>query len=153
VFEAMECLGGAGYVEESGLPRLYREAPVNSIWEGSGNVQCLDVLRALSREPETMEALFDELRGAAGASALFDAHVARLEHALGRVEDQERRARKLIEDVAVAIAASVLLRHGPGVTADAYVATRLGGNRGSEYGALDTEVDAAALLQRALPEA
>jgi putative acyl-CoA dehydrogenase len=149
-FEAMECLGGAGYVEESGLPRLYREAPVNSIWEGSGNVQCLDVLRALSREPAVAEALFAELRGVRGESALYDAHVARLESELSRPEHVERRARRLVEDAALAIAASVLMRHAPAAVADAFVATRLG-ERGLEYGARGDAIDADVLLGRALP--
>jgi putative acyl-CoA dehydrogenase len=151
-FEAMECLGGAGYVEESGLPRLYREAPVNSIWEGSGNVQCLDVLRALGREPAVRDALFAELRAATGQSRIYDAHVARLEGELAKLEHIERRARKLVEDAALAIAASVLLRHAPGSLGEAFVATRLGGERGSEYGSCAVELDVPLLLGRALPE-
>lgn len=152
IFEAMECLGGAGYVEESVLPRLYREAPVNSIWEGSGNVQCLDVLRALRREPELAEVLRAELADVAGESRYLDAVRAQLERALSGGSDGEGNARWLVERLALALSGSLLVRHAPTFVADAYCASRLGEDPSLGYGALSSDVDVAALLQRALPE-
>ncbi len=149
--EAMECLGGAGYVEESGMPRIYRETPVNSIWEGSGNVQCLDVLRALGRESDAHDALFAELTRAEGVHPRYDEHLARLRVALSRRDELETSARKLVEDLALALAAGVLLRNGPSHVAEAFVATRLGEARGFEYGAFTADVAAKALLERVLP--
>ena len=149
VAEALECLGGNGYVEESPLPRLYRESPVNSIWEGSGNVICLDVLRALAREPESVEALRAELRAAAGADRRLDAAVAALESDLGR-DDLEPRARSLVERAALCLAGSLLVRHVPAEVADAFCAARLGGD-GRAYGTLPAGVDAAAIVERHRP--
>src|SRR6185295_11152352 len=103
VNEAQECLGGAGYVEESILPRLYRQAPLNSIWEGSGNIQCLDVLRALKREPETRDALFAEFDAVKSVNSRLDAHVARLRSELKNTEDIELRSRSLVEIMAVGL--------------------------------------------------
>ena len=110
IAEAMECLGGNGYVEESILPRLYREAPVNAIWEGSGNVICLDVLRAIVREPECVPALLDELRLARGADRRLDAWTAKLERELADPADAELRARRMVERIALALQASLLVR-------------------------------------------
>lgn len=155
LFECMECLGGAGYVEESILPRLYREAPVNSIWEGSGNVQCIDVLRALSREPAALEALSIEIRS--GITSEHDAlarSVRAIEDSLRSPEKQaqlERKARHVVEQLALALSASLLARSAPSYVADAYAATRLLGQKGSEYGSLDVELDAPRILERALP--
>ncbi len=155
LFEAMECLGGGGYVEESALPRLYREAPVNSIWEGSGNVQCLDVLRALSREPECFEALALEIRR--GLCGEVDETHAALRAITQSLTDPaelpllERRARYIVERLATALCGSLLVRHAPSFVADAYVATRLAGGRGSEYGSLGVDLDATRILERALP--
>ncbi|HMJ14491.1 MAG TPA: isovaleryl-CoA dehydrogenase [Polyangiaceae bacterium] len=151
-FEAMECLGGAGYVEESVLPRIYREGPVNSIWEGSGNVQCLDVLRALEKQSRSLDALLLELGQARGANRHLDAHVDRLKGAFSDPSGFEANARKLAEDVALGLSASVLVRHAPPAVADAYCATRLGGQRGFEYGTIPAAVDARALVARTLPE-
>lgn len=150
-FEAMECLGGAGYVEETVLPRIYREAPVNSIWEGSGNVQCLDVLRVLEKQPSAIDALFLELAQARGQNRHLDAHVERLKSAFFERGTLEASARRLVEDVALALSASVLLRHAPASVSDAFCATRLGRERGFEYGTLPPAVDARALVERALP--
>jgi len=151
VNEAQECLGGAGYVEESILPRLYRQAPLNSIWEGSGNIQCLDVLRALSREPATREALFGELLAAKGAHPALDREVAALQKSLGNVADLEPRARMLVERMALALQASLLLRAGPGEVAEAFCASRLDGAHGYSFGTLAAGAPLKALIDRALP--
>ncbi len=122
VAEALECLGGNGYVEESGLPRLYREAPLNSIWEGSGNVTALDVLRAVTREPESVEAVNAELDAAAGADTWFDRAVRELRSELRSREP--RRARRLAELLALCLQGSLLLRHAPTDVAAAFVGSR-----------------------------
>jgi putative acyl-CoA dehydrogenase len=145
--EAMECHGGNGYVEEHSLARLYREAPLNSIWEGSGNVICLDVLRALAKTPESGAVLLDELRRAGGGDARLDAFIETLAGDLAR-PPEEARARALVERMAVALAASLLVRHAPAAVADAYCAARLG-DRGGAYGTLPVGIDAAAIVERA----
>ena len=151
VCEAMECLGGSGYVEESIMPRLYREAPVNSIWEGSGNVQCLDVLRTLHKEPKTLDAVFTELDAARGRDRRFDVHLERLKHAARDLQESEAGARRWIEDLALSLSASLLLRHAPGLVADAYCASRLADERHLECGTLPESVRLRALVERALP--
>ena len=147
--EALECLGGNGYVEESGMPRHYREAPLLSIWEGSGNVNALDVLRALRREPETAEALFGELALAQGADARLDTAVARLKDLLTTAS--ETGARRLVEHMALTLQASLLVRHAPAAVADAFCASRLGGDWGHAFGTLPDATDLDAVLARALP--
>ncbi|MGI5373535.1 acyl-CoA dehydrogenase family protein [Streptomyces sp. CA-251387] len=147
--EALECLGGNGYVEESGMPRHYREAPLLSIWEGSGNVNALDVLRALSRGPATAEALFAELALAQGADARLDASVTRLKALL--TNGSEAGARRLVELMALTLQASLLVRHAPAAVADAFCATRLGGDWGYAFGTLPDGADVDAILGRALP--
>ncbi|MEV5311860.1 acyl-CoA dehydrogenase family protein [Streptomyces sp. NPDC052610] len=147
--EALECLGGNGYVEESGMPRHYREAPLLSIWEGSGNVNALDVLRALGREPAVAEALFDELDLARGADARLDAAVTRLKD--GLAEASPVGARRLVEHMALALQASLLVRFAPPAVADAFCATRLGGDWGHSFGTLPDSADLDAILERALP--
>ncbi len=142
--EALECLGGNGYVEESGLPRVYRQQPLQSIWEGSGNVVCLDVLRALRREPESLAALLDEI-GLAGDPEL----VAVAERVAAGAE--ENRARLAVERIALALQASLLVRHAPSPVADAFRAARLGSEGGYAYGALPEGVDAAAIIDRNRP--
>jgi putative acyl-CoA dehydrogenase len=151
IYEAMECLGGAGYVEESPLPRLYREAPVNAIWEGSGNVICLDVLRAMVREPACVPALLDEIRAAGGGDARLDARLAELESALARPEDAEARARHIVERMALLLQGALLVRHAPPAVADAFCASRLGEDRGLAFGTLPPGAEAAALVERAAP--
>jgi putative acyl-CoA dehydrogenase len=151
VAEALECLGGNGYVEESGLPRLFRESPLNSIWEGSGNVNCLDVLRALDREPESLEAFRSELHLAHGADARLDAALATLDSELSVADDRELRARRLVERMALCLQASLLVRYGPTEVADAFCATRLGGDGGRAYGTLPRAVDAASIIERHRP--
>jgi putative acyl-CoA dehydrogenase len=147
--EALECLGGNGYVEESGMPRLYREAPLVSIWEGSGNVAALDTLRAMGREPETIEAFFAELELAAGTDARFDDAVAMLRKQLSDLDDIQFRARRIVEQMAMTLQAALLLRHGDPAVTDAFVASRLGGDWGTAYGTLPSGVDTGAILDRA----
>ncbi len=148
--EAAECMGGAGYVEDTILPRLYREAPVNSTWEGSGNVQCLDVLRALSKEPGVLDALFTELGDGHGDTRL-QAHIGQLKHAFADKDDIQYRARQLTEDVAIALQAKLLLEAGNATVSDAFIASRLG-QGGRVYGTLPRGIDAAALLARSTPQ-
>lgn len=148
VNEAQECLGGIGYVEENILPRLYRQAPLNSIWEGSGNVQCLDVLRALAREPECRDALLDELRAVRGEHADFDAHLSRLQQSFAHTEDLEARSRRLVEDTALALQAAELLRAGEPAVADAFCRSRLGGQHGYTFGTLPADATLKMLMER-----
>ncbi len=150
IAEASECLGGAGYVEETILPRLYREAPVNSIWEGSGNVQCLDVLRALSKEPGVLEVLFAEL-GDGHGDARLKAHIQRLQRAFADTEDIQYRARQLTEDVAVGLQAKLLLEAGNAAVSDAFIASRVEVH-GRVYGTLPRGLDIDALLARSAPQ-
>ncbi len=149
IAEASECLGGAGYVEDTIMPRLYREAPVNSIWEGSGNVQCLDVLRALSKEPCVVEVLFAELGDGHGDARLKN-HIDRLQRAFTDREDIQYRARQLTEDVALALQARLLLEAGNEAVSDAFIASRLEGN-GRVFGTLPRGLDISALLARGAP--
>ena len=151
VAEALECLGGNGYVEESMLPRLFRESPLNSIWEGSGNVICLDVLRAMGRSPESVEAFFAEVGLAGGADPRFDAFVERLRADLGDFAAIERCARRLVEHMALALQGSLLLRHAPAAVAEAFCASRLAGDRGLAFGTLPSGVDCEAIVERARP--
>jgi len=151
VAEALECLGGNGYVEESILPRIYREAPVNSVWEGSGNVICLDVLRALHRDESLIPALLDELRQARGGDRRYDRFLDQVETELADRDDVEVRARRLVEKLALALQGSVLVRQAPAAVADAFCATRLGGETGREYGTLSPRTDFQGILERALP--
>jgi putative acyl-CoA dehydrogenase len=151
VAEALECLGGNGYVEESVLPRLFRESPLNSIWEGAGNVNALDVLRAASREPETVEALLDEIRLAAGADPRLDEATRAFESELRNPDELEFRARRIVELAALCLQASLLVRHAPPEVADAFCATRLGGEGGRAYGTLPAGVDAGAIVERHTP--
>ena len=143
VNEALECLGGNGYVEECVMPRLYREAPLNSIWEGSGNVICLDILRAMGKEPESLEALRSEIGLARGGHAAFDAFAGRLK------QPEEAQARRSAEDWALALQASLLIRHAPGFVSDAFCESRLGAHWGHAFGSLPGGVDARSILERA----
>ena len=152
-FEALECLGGNGYVEESGMPRLYREMPLSSIWEGSGNVMALDVLRALEREPHTLHAYFDEVREAAGADARLDAFTETLRAEFTDLEAIETRARRIVERMALALQGSLLVRHAPAAVADAFCASRLAGDAGLQYGTLPAGTDTDAIVARHTPPA
>ncbi|MBS7664048.1 acyl-CoA dehydrogenase family protein [Pseudomonas lalucatii] len=147
--EAAECMGGAGYVEDSILPRLYREAPVNSTWEGSGNVQCLDVLRALAKEPGVLDALFTEL-GDGHGDARLKAQIRRLQADFADKADIQYRARQLTEGVALALQAKLLLEAGNAAVSDAFIASRLGAD-GRVYGTLPRGLDVQALLARSAP--
>jgi putative acyl-CoA dehydrogenase len=148
--EAAECMGGAGYVEDSILPRLYREAPVNSTWEGSGNVQCLDVLRALSKEPGVLEALFVELGNGHGSPQLAQ-HIEQLKSAFMDTQDIQYRARQLTEDIAVALQAKLLLEAGNAAVSDGFIASRLGESSGRVYGTLPRGVNVEAIVARSTP--
>ena len=149
--EAAECMGGAGYVEDSILPRLYREAPVNSTWEGSGNVQCLDVLRALSKEPGVLEVLFVELGDGHGHKQLAR-HIEQLKAAFMDTQDIQYRARQLTEDIALALQAKLLLEAGNAAVSDGFIASRLGESSGRVYGTLPRGVDVEAIVARSTPQ-
>jgi putative acyl-CoA dehydrogenase len=153
VNEAQECLGGNGYVEDSSLPRLYRQAPLNSIWEGSGNIQCLDVLRALAKEPASADAYFAELESVRGGNELMDEEIGALKSmVLGRQRDMESRARMLVERMALALEASCLIRGGNVAIADAFCESRLGGAHGTAFGTLSGDAPFDVLIERALPD-
>ncbi|WP_410646764.1 acyl-CoA dehydrogenase family protein [Amycolatopsis sp. cmx-4-54] len=147
--EALECLGGNGYVEESGMPRLYREAPLMSIWEGSGNVAALDALRAMAKQPESVAAYFAEVEQASGADTRLDDAVGRLRKELSDLSDIEYRARRLVESMALVLQGSLLVRHGTPAVADAFCASRLGGDWGVAFGTLPSGVDTRAIIARA----
>lgn len=151
VAEAMEVHGGNGYVEESNLPRLYREAPLNSIWEGSGNVICLDVLRAVAREPDTLPSLVTELELGRGNDPRFDAYLDGLLSDLERRDDLEVRARRIVERLALALQASLLVRHAPDFVADAFCASRLDNQGGRAFGTLPANAPLAELMARITP--
>jgi putative acyl-CoA dehydrogenase len=148
--EALECLGGNGYIEDSGMPRLYREAPLMGIWEGSGNVSALDTLRAMATRPESVEVLFDELGPSAGQDQRLGAHVDRLKAQLGDFDDAQYRARQVAEDICLALQGSLLVRHGHPAVTEAFLATRLGGAWGGAFGTLPAGLDLAPILERAL---
>jgi len=149
--EALECLGGNGYVEESGLPRLYREAPLNGIWEGSGNVICLDVLRAMSHGPEVVEAFLAELAPARAAEPRLDAFVKQIERDLRDRDGLEARARSIVERLAIALAGAILVRHGEPAVAEAYVTSRLAGEHGVAFGTLPRGTAFKSIIERATP--
>ncbi|WP_084327466.1 isovaleryl-CoA dehydrogenase [Salinarimonas rosea] len=148
VAECLECLGGGGYVEESDLPRLYREAPLNGIWEGSGNVIALDVLRTLARAPDAMAALETELAAATGADRRLDAAIRALPGELRAAADDEGAARRTCERIALTLQGALLVRHAPPATADAFCAARLAGDGGRAYGTLPGATDIAAVAAR-----
>ncbi|WP_329029570.1 MULTISPECIES: acyl-CoA dehydrogenase family protein [unclassified Streptomyces] len=151
VGEALECLGGNGYVEESGMPRLLREAPLNSIWEGSGNVQALDVLRVLQREPLALNAFLREVGLARGADHRLDAAIKDLLTELADLAGIEARARRVVERVALVLQGSLLVRWAPAGVADAFCASRLGGDGGAAFGTLPHTLDLASVVARARP--
>jgi putative acyl-CoA dehydrogenase len=149
--EALECLGGNGYVEDSGMPRLYREAPLNSIWEGSGNVIALDTLRAMAKQPESVAAFLGEVSLAHGADARLDAAVKRLEKALGEAQGAEldtlqAEARRIASLMAVCLQGSLLVRHASTAVADAFCATRLEGDWSGVFGTLPSSVDQLSII-------
>jgi putative acyl-CoA dehydrogenase len=157
VAEALECLGGNGYVEESVMPRIYREVPLQSLWEGSGNVQALDMLRALLKAPQSVDVVFDEIDQARGADRRFDEAVRALRDALTDEEGVEFRARACAEQLACTLQAALLIRHAPAVIADTYCATRLPRGDGMPprhlgFGTLPRGYDVATIIARAMPE-
>jgi putative acyl-CoA dehydrogenase len=152
VVEALECLGGNGYVEESGLPRLYRESPLLSIWEGSGNVQALDVLRAMVKSPESVDAFFAEVEAGSGADARLDEFAAATKAEFGDLDAMESRARRVVGRMARALQGSLLVRFGDEATADAFCATRLGGDWGEAFGTLPPTAGIDRILERHTPE-
>jgi putative acyl-CoA dehydrogenase len=152
-YEAMECIGGSGVMEDSPFPRLFRESPVNAIWEGSGNVQCLDVLRAMHKSPEVVDAFFREVARAKGANALLDRWVAALQDALRDPADLEYRARGVVDRMALAIQAALLVQHAPAFVSDAFCASRLADGGHRNYGTLPSGADCASIIERATPRA
>jgi putative acyl-CoA dehydrogenase len=150
--EALECLGGNGYIEDSDLPRLYRELPLLSIWEGSGNVAALDALRAIAREPHTLDAFFGELELASGADARFDEAVARLKKEFTSFDDIETRARRIVEQMALVFQGAQLVRHAPAAVSDAFCASRLDRDWGGAFGTLPPGLDLDPIVERALVE-
>jgi putative acyl-CoA dehydrogenase len=151
--EALECLGGNGYVEESGMPRLLRDSPLNSIWEGSGNVAALDVLRAMAREPDGLPALLGEVELAQGANHHLDAHVVKVKDAVAELAadgDPQWAARRIVEGLGLALQGSLLVRHAPAAVSDAFCAARLGGESGRAFGTLPAGVDSDAITERVL---
>ena len=149
--EALECLGGVGYVEETDLPRLFRQSPLNGVWEGSGNVICLDVLRAIARAPEALDAYWDEVGLGLGTDARLDAAAERLRGELADLEHLEHRARSLVEQLALVFQGSLLVQHAPSAVADAFCASRFEGS-GRAFGELPTGLDLRSIIDRARPE-
>jgi putative acyl-CoA dehydrogenase len=152
-YEALECLGGNGYTESFPLARRYREQPVMAIWEGSGNVIALDVLRALTRDADSGDAFAAELESTSGASAVLDAHVGRTLGSLRALagsdaQQAQSQARRLTESLALALQSSLMLRHAPAPAAEAFIAARLGDERGAQYGVLPGGTDAAGIVER-----
>ena len=149
--ESLECLGGNGFVEESGLPRLFRQSPLNGVWEGSGNVICLDVLRAMAKSPESVEAFVAEVESSQGADTRLDHAVARLRKELADHDDLETRARRVVEAMALVFQGSLLVRHGDPAVADAFCASRLDGDSGRAFGTLPAGTDVRRIVRRHQP--
>jgi putative acyl-CoA dehydrogenase len=150
--EAMECIGGSGVMEECIMPRLFRESPINAIWEGSGNVQCLDVLRAMRRTPGAVETFLEEVDAARGGDARLDRFLDATAAELRDEEGIEYRARRVVERMALAIQGALLVRFGAAAVADAFCASRLAGDAsGHLHGELPPGIDCGAILERAMP--
>ncbi|MBF6435319.1 acyl-CoA dehydrogenase family protein [Nocardia cyriacigeorgica] len=150
--EALECLGGNGYVEDSRMPRLYREAPLMSVWEGSGNVAALDTLRAMAKQPAALGAFLDEVKLAAGADAELDGAIARLESQFTDFDTAQHRARRIVGDMALVLQGSLLVRFGHPAVADGFTRTRLGRDRGDVFGTLPVGLDTGAIIDRLTPK-
>jgi putative acyl-CoA dehydrogenase len=148
-YEAMECIGGSAVMENSMMPRLYREAPINTIWEGSGNVQCLDVLRAVRKEPESLQAILDEIGQAKGAHPLLDSAIKQLPDMFQDTDTMEYRARRITEKLALGLQASILVQNGNALISDSFIQARLGDGSGHVYGMLPTGIDCKAIIERA----
>jgi len=152
VYEAMECIGGSGVMEDCIMPRLFRESPINTIWEGSGNVQCLDMIRAMNRNPESLDAFMNEVHKAEGKHPLMAQALGDLQAELSDKSNMEYRSRNIVEKMALTIQASTLLQHGNAEVADAYCKARLDtSNQGWVYGTLPKGIDCASLIERAKP--
>lgn len=154
--EALECLGGNGYVEESRMPRLYREAPLLSIWEGSGNVAALDALRAMARQPDTLGVFLDEVKSAAGEDRRLDRAIEEFERTMTSIDPTDPDAlqylaRRIVGDMAALLQGSLLVRRGNDAVAGAFSATRLAGDRGDVFGTLPSGVDVTTIVERAIP--
>lgn len=147
-YEAMECIGGSAVMENSLLPRLYRDAPINTIWEGSGNVQCLDILRTLSKDPAAVEAVMAEINRSKGADSRLDHRIKQLHQHLSDNSNPEFRARQLAEHLALCLQGAILIEEAPPLIADAFCAARLQGGSGNTYGMLPTTVDCATIIDR-----
>ncbi|TWT10164.1 acyl-CoA dehydrogenase family protein [Reyranella sp. CPCC 100927] len=150
-YEALECHGGNGFVEESIMPRLFRDSPVNSVWEGSGNVQCLDLLRAVGRDPATLTSYFAEIETAKGTDSRLDRYVGALGKELSDLSNIETRARRLVERLALALQGALMVRHAPAFVAEAFLASRLDGDHGQAFGTLPPGIDTDAIVSRADP--
>jgi putative acyl-CoA dehydrogenase len=150
-FEAMECIGGSGVMEDSPMPRLFRESPVNAIWEGSGNIQCLDVLRVLAREPRTLEAYFAELAEPSREHRGLAGHAAALREDLAGKGELEQSARDLVDRMALGLQAALLVRHAPSCVADAFCRSRLEARGHHQYGTLPGGVEFWRIIERAMP--
>lgn len=148
-YECMECIGGVGVVEDNILPRLYRESPINAIWEGSGNVQCLDVLRAMQKDPDILKVFMAELDKGKGYYSEFDSYIDKIQMEFTDIETLEYRARSVVEKLALAWQATTLIQFGEPVLAKAYVSSRLTGYSGHYYGTLPCDVDVKAIIERA----
>jgi putative acyl-CoA dehydrogenase len=152
VGEALECLGGNGYIEESPLPRIYRDVPVNSVWEGAGNIQCLDVLRAIQKEPDALEIVLDEIRQAKGLNPHYDQFVDVLREELCKPDQAELRARRNVELLAIALQAAILLQNGHAKVAEAFCASRCAARSSMIFGTLPDATDFTAIIDRARPK-
>ena len=149
VAEALECHGGNGFIGDHLMERLYREAPLNGIWEGTGNVICLDVLRSMQREPDTVASFLDEVRKARGADARLDSFTKEVERKLEKLSEFEPVARRIVEMMAFALQASLLVRYSTSSVADAFCATRLDGDWGRAFGTMPQDLDTQAIVDRA----
>ena len=149
VAEALECHGGNGFIADHLMERLYREAPLNGIWEGTGNVICLDVLRSMQREPETVEVFLGEVAKARGANARLDAFTDDLTHRLANPTGLEQVARRVVEMMALALQGNLLVRHSSSAVGDAFCATRLDGGWGQAFGTMPQGLDTQAIVDRA----
>ncbi|MCJ8274047.1 MAG: DNA alkylation response protein, partial [Psychrosphaera sp.] len=151
-YEAMECIGGSGVMEDTIMPRLFRESPINSIWEGSGNVQCLDMMRVIGKKPATLDVFMAEVAQAKGANAHLDSAINGLGNCFKDQKTMEYRARSIVQQMALAIQASTLVQYGDAQVAEAFCASRVSGdNDGWVYGTLPVGIDCAGLIKRALP--
>ena len=150
-YEAMEVIGGTGVMENHIMPRLFRESPVNAIWEGSGNVQCLDILRAIEKQPDVLDAYFMELQKAQGANRHFDTFLNDIKSEFTDTNTLQYRGRIIADKMALGLQAALLLQHSTSDVADAFCLSRLASNGGSNYGTMPTEINCAAIVERAAP--